>query len=241
MKILWISDLHLGDAGSSPEFCRRRRAELRRRIAEISPDLVLDLGDTVSRAGVLRPGADPLALFREYRRWRESLGMPVRSCCLRRERGFFTRVLGQPVEVIERISPEVTLFMLSPELEFDHRFSAAQLRRLTAAAAAAGTRFAVVGTHVPLAGACSRTAEPGIYLDDSARLTECFAAHFERTFWGGGHFHWPAEPVTLDRAVTPFIAGFFRREREARPDYLRLLEYSRGGWKLRTLAPAGAG
>ena len=56
MKILFITDLHLCDNRNSPEFEARRLEKLADLIRSGGFGLVFNLGDTVSRRNLLRPG-----------------------------------------------------------------------------------------------------------------------------------------------------------------------------------------
>ena len=55
MKILLISDLHLYDVRMTPQRDRDRLEKLASFIIACGAEVVLNLGDTISRANLLRP------------------------------------------------------------------------------------------------------------------------------------------------------------------------------------------
>ena len=85
MKILILSDLHLGDIRNSAAFEKRRLNKLSELIRNSGAGLVLNLGDTVSRKEFLRPEiGDSRSGYRDYLIWRNSLAVPFAECAVNR-------------------------------------------------------------------------------------------------------------------------------------------------------------
>ena len=90
MKILLISDLHLCDTRNSEAFEQLRMVKLADFIRSCGADMVLNIGDTVSRKEFLRPVFDTEADgFDYYLQWRSQFDIPFVECAVAREFDFF--------------------------------------------------------------------------------------------------------------------------------------------------------
>ena len=92
MKILFISDLHLCDTRNSVSFEKRRMSKLAEFISSCGCDLVVNLGDAVSRKEFLRPEFSCEADgFDYYLAWRKQFTIPFIECAIDREFDFFEK------------------------------------------------------------------------------------------------------------------------------------------------------
>ena len=93
MKILFISDLHLCDKRNSIAFEKRRMSKLAEFIGSCGCDLVVNLGDAVSRREFLRLEFSCEADgFDYYLAWRNTLSVPFIECAIDREFDFFEKL-----------------------------------------------------------------------------------------------------------------------------------------------------
>ena len=227
-KILFISDVHFCDYRNSAAYEERRKRRLADLICAGDIALVVNIGDTVSRDGVLREELKPYRreLFADYVEWRASLGVPFVECGLGREKAFFEEIYGQPMDYVYTGLPGVLVVVSDPAGGADGRFTEAQVRWLEETLDAADGRTVVVGTHVPYPASCSRPIGPGIYLDVPEGLQRRLENFPSRVFWAGGHFHWELEAPVVHGSLTAFMGGRFRFESDP-PDelpYLRTLD-----------------
>lgn len=210
MKILILSDLHLGDIRNSAAFEKRRLNKLSELIRNSGAGLVLNLGDTVSRKEFLRPEiGDSRSGYRDYLIWRNSLAVPFAECAVNRELPFFRETLGQEPDSIHTASPEMTIITMDPEKNCDHTFTDKQLDFLIAAIRSSSAPRILIATHVPYPGSCSRPAGDGIFLEIPDILRQAVEESERSIYWCGGHFHWrQEEPVRLG-SLTAFHGGRF--------------------------------
>ena len=226
MSILFISDLHLCDGRNSRAFEVRRLELLAAWICQRQFDLVINLGDTVSREGCLREGLSPYRkeLFEEYLGWRKAFGIPILECGLHREFPFFEGLYAQPINCVYRGLPGVTVFALTPTSS-DHIFTDQQWQWFENELGKSEATTVVVGTHVPYPNSCSRPAAECCYLkvpDTIHHRLETFPSH---VFWAGGHYHWRIEPPVTFGNLTAFMGGRFGFESEPqKKTYLRVLD-----------------
>ena len=210
MKILILSDLHLGDRRNSAAFEKRRLEKLAELIHTSGAGLVLNLGDTVSRKEFLRPeiGCSRNG-YRDYLAWRNSLAVPFAECAVNRELPFFRETLGQEPDAVHTPSPEMTIITMDPEKNCDHTFTDRQLDFLIAALRNSRAPRILIATHVPYPGSCSRPAGDGIFLEIPEPLRKAVEESERNIYWCGGHFHWEKEePVRLG-SLTAFHGGRF--------------------------------
>ena len=224
-RLLFISDLHLGDTRNAPGRDERLLARLAELIRRREYRAVLNLGDTVSRAEFLPNGADTQTLFRAYRRWRDALGVPFRECAIFRERPFFQEIFGQDEDSAWDGLPGATVLTFSPRHEDDHEATDAQWQWLSAQIAAAAGRTVIIGSHVPYPACCSRPDTPGIYLPVPPAIRRQLETRGAPAFWAGGHFHWNVEPPLTRGSLTAFMGARFLIDAEpAKTTYLRELD-----------------
>ena len=216
MSILFFSDLHLCDNRNSKPFEENRLTRLANFIRENDFDLIVNLGDTVSRDGCLREELKPYReeLFEEYLRWRKSIRIPILECGLYRERTFFQKIFGRPMDWVCKSLEGVTLITFAPESANDHVATAGQWRWFENALTEAEGQTVVICTHVPYPGCCSRAVEPGIFLDVPETIQRRLEAFPSPVYWAGGHFHWPLEPPVVTGSLTSFMGGKFSFESE---------------------------
>ena len=228
MKILFITDLHLCDARNSPEFEVRRLEKLADLIRSGGYRMVFNLGDTVSRRNLLRPGfADEEAGFAVYLQWRAQFDIPFVDCAVSRELGFFAKLLGREPDSIREFG-DVTTVTVTPLLGVDHEFTSEQVDFLLDAVKHFRTPYLIIGSHVPYPGSCSRPIAPGIYLDIPESLSEALERAEHPVFWAGGHFHWPEEDPRRFGALTVFCGGRFNAEGGNKSGYLRTFDTETG-------------
>ncbi len=226
MSILFISDLHLCDGRNSLTYEVRRLERLATWIRQRQFELVINLGDTVSREGCLRDGLSPYRreLFEEYLTWRQSLDIPFLECGLRREFPFFEKIYGQPLNCVYRNLPGVTAFALTP-YSGDHIFTDQQWQWLENELTKSESTTVVIGTHVPYLNSCSRPAAVCCYLKVPDTIHHRLENFPSPVFWAGGHFHWDIEPPVSFGSLTAFMGGRFSFESEPyKHTYLRVLD-----------------
>ena len=226
MSILFISDLHLCDGRNSRAFEEHRLERLAAWIRQRQFDLVLNLGDTVSREGCLREGLSPYRkeLFNEYLAWRKALGVPFLECGLHREFPFFEEIYGQPINSVYRGLPGVTAFALTPSLS-DHIFTDQQWQWFEKELLKSEGTTVVIGAHVPYPNSCSRPAAECCYLKIPDAIRHRLETFPSPVFWAGGHFHWAIEPPAAFGSLTTFMGGRFSFESEPqKTTYLRILD-----------------
>ena len=224
-RILFISDLHLSDIRHEPG----RDSDLLTRLASLirrrDYKAVLNLGDTVSRKAFLPEGTDPRRVFRAYREWRDSLGIPFRECTIFRERPFFRDIFGQDEDSVWNGLPGTVVLTFSPDSADDHEASGDQWNWLSEQARNAAGSTLVVCSHVPYPGSCSRPESPGIYLPVPEPLRRLLENRETPVFWAGGHFHWKEEPPVVKGSLTAFMGGRFTSGKSAdQGGYLRELD-----------------
>jgi len=228
MRILFISDLHLCDTRNSREFEARRLEKLAAFIRDGGFDMVMNLGDTVSRKELLRPEfPDSASGFPVYLKWRSQFAIPFVECAIQRELGFFRDLLGQEPDSVREVSG-ATVVTVAPPLANDHRFTPEQLEFLLDAVRNCRTPHLLIGSHVPYAGCCSRPTGPGIYLEVPERLHDALTRAEIKTYWAGGHFHWPEEEPRRFGSLTAFHGGRFNAEGGNKPGYLRAFDTETG-------------
>ena len=224
--ILFISDIHLCDNRNYRAFEERRLERLAAWIRQSQFDLVINLGDTVSRDGCLRDELTPYRreLFEEYLSWRKALGIPFLECGLRREHPFFEEIYEQPLNCVNRSLPGVTAFALTPN-SGDHIFTDQQWQWLENELTKSESTTVVIGTHVPYPNSCSRPAAVCCYLKVPVTIHHRLETFPSPVFWAGGHFHWEIEPPVSFGSLTAFMGGRFSFESEPqKKTYLRLLD-----------------
>lgn len=229
MKILFISDLHLCDKRNSIAFEKRRMSKLAEFIGSCGCDLVVNLGDAVSRREFLRPEFSCEAEgFDYYLAWRNTLSVPFIECAIDREFAFFEAKTGQKPDSFREVSPDLSIITVAPKEANDHRFTGEQLDFLENALASCRTPAVVIASHVPYPGSCSRAVAPGIFLEIPERLRELLENSPRRIYWAGGHFHWAEEPVAHFGSLAAFHGGRFSFESLESDGYLRMLETAAG-------------
>ncbi|MBR2345933.1 MAG: hypothetical protein IKA71_09160 [Lentisphaeria bacterium] len=225
MKILLLSDLHLCDIRNSREFEYRRMDKLADFIKNSGAGMVLNLGDAVSRKEFLREEfADESAGFDYYLQWRKQFDIPFTECAVAREFGFFAEKVGQQPDSFRQIDDFMSLITVAPQEAFDHNFTLDQLDFLEQAVSGCRTPKLLIASHVPYPGSCSRGIAPGIFLDIPERLRMLVEESELDIFWGGGHFHWDAEPAGKFGSLTAFYGGRFSNENGKKNGYLRSID-----------------
>ena len=226
MSILFISDLHLCDGRNSRAFEVRRLELLAVWIRQRQFDLVINLGDTVSREGCLREGLSPYRkeLFEEYLAWRKTLSTPVLECGLHREFPFFEELYDQPINCVYRGLPGVTAFALTP-YSSDNVFTEQQWHWFENELGKSEATTVVIGAHVPYPNSCSRPPAECCYLKVPDHIHHRLETFPSPIFWAGGHYHWPIEPPVKLGSLTAFMGGRFGFESEPqKKTYLRVLD-----------------
>ena len=223
MKILIISDFHLFDTRMSPQRDQDRMEKLAGLINICGADAVLNLGDTVSRANLLRPECHSIQDgFQQYLCWRSQFSVPFIECAIERELPFFTSLTGQKPEAVFDLEPGVSVVVLAIS---GFEFLPEQLSFLSEALdqCRKEDRKVVIGTHMPYPGSCSRDGvENFLHVppDLHKQLTE-----FPRpVWWCGGHFHWNPEPPKQTGSLTALYGARFRLDTRNDTTYLRILD-----------------
>ncbi|MBQ6473477.1 MAG: metallophosphoesterase [Victivallales bacterium] len=235
-RVLFISDLHLADIRNGPGRDARLLAALSTLIRNRHYRAVINLGDTVSRAGYLLRGTTTREAFNEYLQWRNDQGVPFRECAIFRERPFFRDIFGQEEDSVWKGIQGVVILTFSPCHEDDHTATDAQWQWLSAQVKSAVGQTLVLASHVPYPGCCSRADTPGVYLPVPQPIRHQLETRGEATFWGGGHFHWNEEPPVTRGSLTAFMGGRFLIDAEpTKTTYLRELDLDT--LELRTIFP----
>ncbi len=225
--ILFISDLHLCDSRNSRSFELSRLERLAAWIRQNRFDLVINLGDTVSRDGCLREELIPYRreLFEEYLAWRQTLGVPVLECGLHREHPFFEEIYGQSINCVYRNLPGVTAFALTPVGAGDHILTDQQWRWFENELAKSEATTVVIGAHIPYPNSCSRPTSECCYMKVPNTIRHRLETFPSPVFWAGGHFHWAIEPPVVFGSLTTFMGARFGFESEPqKKTYLRILD-----------------
>lgn len=225
--ILFISDLHLCDSRNSRIFELNRLERLADWIRLNKFDLVINLGDTVSREGCLREELTPYRrkLFEEYLVWRKTLGAPVLECGLHREHPFFEEIYEQPMNCVYRSLPGVTAFAMTPAGAGDHILTDQQWQWFKNELAKSEATIVVIGAHIPYPNSCSRPASECCYLKVPSSIHHRLETFPSPVFCAGGHFHWAIEPPVTFGSLTAFMGARFSFESEPlKKTYLRVLD-----------------
>ena len=226
MAILFISDIHLCDKRNSRAFELRRLKRLADWIRESQFEMVINLGDTVSRDSCLREGLSPYRqeLFEEYLSWRKTLGIPVLECGLHREFSFFQQLYGQSTSYVHRGVPGITAFAISPDGPADNILSPKQLQWFEEELDKSESTSVVVGTHIPYSNSCSRPINECCYVKIPDALHRRLENFPKPVFWAGGHYHWRIEPPVQSGSLWAFMGGRFSFEAEPqKKTYFRIL------------------
>ena len=227
MSILFFSDLHLCDSRNSAAFEEEQLKRLAEFIRKRSFELVVNLGDTVSRDGCLRECLKPYRaeLFDKYLNWRKALGVPFLECGIYRERPFFQAIFGQPMDFAYKWLDGVMVITFCPESPNDHVATDEQWQWFENALTEAEGMPVVICTHVPYPGSCSRAVEPGIFMDVPEAI-QCRLESFPSpVYWASGHFHWKLEPPVVTGSLTSFMGGKFFFESSAKKEtYFRTFD-----------------
>jgi hypothetical protein len=199
--------------------------------------MVLNLGDGVSRKEFLREEfADESAGFDYYLQWRKQFSIPFVECAVAREFGFFAQKMNQEPYSFCKIDEFMSLITVAPKEAFDHNFTSEQLDFLERAISGCRTPKLLIASHVPYPGSCSRTIAPGIFLDIPERLRILVEESDLDIYWGGGHFHWDAEPSQKFGSLTAFYGGRFGTEDGSKDGYLREIDTVTG--EITTVLPS---
>ncbi|MBP5638122.1 MAG: hypothetical protein J6X55_01485 [Victivallales bacterium] len=227
MSILFISDIHLYDSRNSVAFEAQRLQQLSEFIKGGNFELVVNLGDTVSRDGCLREELRPYRknLFAGYLHWRETVGVPFLECGIYRERPFFEEIYGQSMDFAYKALPGVTAISFCPISPNDHVASEEQWRWFSRTLDEAEGAPVVVCTHVPYPGCCSRPVENGIYMEVPDSIQRRLESFSSPVYWAGGHFHWALEPPVVTGSLTSFMGGKFYFEKSSKQEtYFRTFD-----------------
>ena len=223
MKILVISDLHTCDNRFSRDYEQTRLRRLAEVIRSCGAGMVLNLGDTVSRKELLRPDiACEADGYRKYMQWRSQFDIPFVECAVAREFSFFAEIVGQEPDSFREVDEYMSIITIAPQEAFDHRLTGEQLSFLTECISGCRTPNLLIASHVPYPGSCSREIEPGIFLEIPENLRKLVEESERKVLWGGGHFHWPPEPVRQFGSLTAFYGGRFASSGKA--GYLRMID-----------------
>ena len=206
-RILFISDLHLADTRNRPGRDKSLLAELASLIRRRGCSAVVNLGDTVSREDFRPEGVNGRETFQEYLCWRDTLGIPFRECSIFRERAFFRSLFNQAEDSTWTGLPGVAVLTFSPNHEDDHTATADQWEWISREVSKTHDRIAVIASHVPYPGTCSRPITPGIYLPVPDTLRRQLESRELPVFWAAGHFHWAEEPPAVFGSLTAFMGG----------------------------------
>ena len=224
MKLLLISDLHLCDIRVPVEMEKRRLDGLAEYIKNSGADMVLNLGDTVSKNALLRPEfASVEEGFKYYLKWRRQFSVSFAECAVDRERSFFRNVFGVETDDFRFVSPELAVLTVQPHLENDHTFDDEQLEFLMESIRSCTAKVLVIGTHVPYPGSCSRENLPGIFLNIPEKLRLLLENASGRIVWCGGHFHWKQEEPLVSGSLTALYASRFDLGRPGDDTYTRII------------------
>ena len=226
MKILLISDLHLYDVRMTPQRDRDRLEKLASFIIACGAEVVLNLGDTISRANLLRPECPSIQDgFRHYLRWRSQFSIPFIECAITRELTFFTSLTGQKPDTVFDFACGVSVIVLADNSEI----SPEQLLFLTGVLNRCRTegRKVVIGTHRPYPGSCS-CVEFEKFLHVPPSLHHMLTEFPQSVWWCGGHFHWDPDPPVIIGSLTALYGARFRLDTRNDTTYLRLIDTESG-------------
>ena len=225
--VIMMSDLHLGDRRRSREFEQKLLDDLRNELLRNQPELVLNLGDTVSRKEFLRDDTDTKKEFLRYLEWRDALNLPFAECAIEREAEFFEEMFHQNPQSCWRLSDDFMVITLAPYESNDHLLSSEKIKYLADTLSSFDGHNVLIGTHVPWEGACSRPAKAGIYLDKVPELVEVLKNSGKKIYWAGGHFHYPVEPIDMETNPCAFMGGCFAFN-SSKKSFLRKLSFHNG-------------
>ena len=225
MKILIISDLHLGDRRHSDMSDAERLEKLGEVIRSTGAGAILNLGDTVSRKPLL---LDEYATLEEgfgyYLQWRKSFGIPFAECAISRELGFFSKIMEQEADQLFDLDPGSAIITLLQQGE--RQFSQEQEEFIKSALDRCQGKTVIIGTHLPFPGSCSRKQD--VFLKVSDVLRKKLESFPGRIIWCGGHFHWDQEPPEVTGSLTALYPSRFRIEERNDYTYTTLIDTSTG-------------
>lgn len=225
MKILIISDLHLGDRRHSDMSDAERLEKLGEVIRSTGAGAILNLGDTVSRKPLL---LDEYATLEEgfgyYLQWRKSFGIPFAECAISRELGFFSKIMEQEADQLFDLDPGSAIITLLQQGE--RQFSQKQEEFIKSALDRCQGKTVIIGTHLPFPGSCSRKLD--VFLKVSDVLRKKLESFPGRVIWCGGHFHWDQEPPEVTGSLTALYPSRFRIEERNDYTYTTLIDTSTG-------------
>lgn len=223
MKILLLSDLHLFNVRTTPQQDRDRLEKLASFITGSGAEAVLNLGDTVSKASMLRPDCPSIQDgFRHYLRWRSQFSIPFIECAITRELAFFTSLTGQAPNAVFDYEG-VSVIAMADNTDFPPEqmaFLAGALDRCRTEG-----RKVVIGTHIPYPGCCSGVDEIK-FLHIPQELHRALTEFPKPVWWCGGHFHSDPEPPAVTGSLTALYGGRFRLN--TRTTYLRTIDTESG-------------
>ena len=225
MKILIISDLHLGDRRHSDMSDAERLEKLGEVIRSTGAGAILNLGDTVSRKPLL---LDEYATLEEgfgyYLQWRKSFGIPFAECAISRELGFFSKIMEQEADQLFDLDPGSAIITLLQQGE--RQFLQEQEEFIKSALDRCQGKTVIIGTHLPFPGSCSRKQD--VFLKVSDVLRKKLESFPGRVIWCGGHFHWDQEPPEVTGSLTALYPSRFRIEERNDYTYTTLIDTSTG-------------
>ena len=225
MKILLLSDLHLFDVRMTPQRDLDRLEKLASFITGSGAEAVLNLGDTVSKASMLRPECPSIEDgFRHYLRWRSQFRILFIECAITRELAFFTSLSGQPPNAVFDCEGVSIIAMV------DHTdFSPEQMAFLTGVLARSRRegRKVVIGTHIPYPGSCSHPDKIK-FLHIPPELHRTLTEFPQPVWWCGGHFHSNLEQPMITGSLTALYGGRFRLDTRNDTTYLRIIDTESG-------------
>lgn len=229
MKILIFSDLHLCDKRNSLEYEENRKKKLAEFIKSTNPEIVVNLGDTVSRKEFLRDNYSCEAdAFDTYLEWRKQFEIPFIECSIEREFDFFAQKMKQPMDHFYKCDNYMSIITVAPKFENDHNFSSEQILFIKESINNCTTPNILIASHVPYPGSCSRPIAQGIFLTIPEELRKHVEESTKKIFWCGGHFHWQEEAPKQLGSLTAFYGGRFNFENHNTPGYMRIIDTQSG-------------
>jgi len=227
VKLLTFSDLHLGDYRNTPEYEKCQLECIRELAAKIKPDLLINVGDTVSKDAYLRDSNERMNYWEQYVNFKRSFCCPVIETCLARERTFFADLFNTECE-FSLIENDIGFISFDPLEYDDHSMVPEQIQWLTTEIKKLAGKTIVFTSHVPIAQTTlTREVREGMYLTQSDLIKELAAEYADFAIFLAGHFHVPPElPRSNERELMLMAGCFAFCLAENHSTYLRIIDIS---------------
>jgi hypothetical protein len=225
MKILSFADLHLGDSRCTPEYDLYKLNCLQKLTDDAKPDILINIGDTVSKESSLRDLKMQMDYWQQYLNFKKKLLTPIVETCISRERSLFQSLFESECD-FSFIKDDIGFISFDPLEEDDHTMTLQQMEWIETTIKSMKSKMLLLISHVPIAQT-TRTREvmPDIFLTQSDTLKNLTATYATSALFLGGHFHTSPEPPIAESKNTLAMGGCFGFSiEEKEKSYFRMID-----------------